>query len=261
VRSLLRGAADFARQIGGILAAVLPARYWSAVDPYVPVTSSAMPSSILTFLAGTAIGIPGFLDHASAIASAGNDAMLKAATGPGGDSVTTAMPVAMASLSLFTFLLMTPAGWATLYLCGSGGARVLASVCGEPCGDLILSLVDSTATRAWRDTKARRAAARRLALEGPEVPDRVVRGSRVGLPDAELVIVSSRRKPEWDAGTVVITDQTTYRVGPIVERHMNGRLRTLYPLNEHKDLEAFRRTVRYELPQRVEREPISDGAA
>ena len=86
-------------------------------------------------------------------------------------------------------------------------------------------------------------------LEGPEIPDRVVPGAQVGLPDALLVVVASRRKPDWDAGTVVITPGSIYRVGTIVERTIRGRLRTLYPLTEHKDFEAFRRTVHYDMPE------------
>lgn len=249
MHSIARSVEDFARRVGGILAALLPVRYWSALDTYMPVTSSAVLSSILTFLAGTAIGIPGFIGHATAMASASNEVMLKAATGPQGGGVTTAMPVGMTGLSLFTFLLMTPGGWATLYLCGTGFLRALSAVCHDPRGDVILSLIDSAAAGTRRNVKVRRADSRRLALEGPEVPDRIVRGSQIGLPDAELVIISSRRKPGWDAGTVAITGQTAYRVGPIVERQINGRLRTLYPLREHNDLEVFRRIVRYELPQ------------
>jgi hypothetical protein len=70
----------------------------------------------------------------------------------------------------------------------------------------------------------------------------------VGCPDADLVIVASRRKEGWDTGTVVLTGSGSYRVGTIVERTIGGHLRTLYPLSEHNDLEVFRRTVRYELP-------------
>jgi hypothetical protein len=233
---------DLAQRVAAIAAAMLPVRYWSAFDSYMPVTSSAVLSGIVTLLAGAAIGIPGFIGHASAQASASNEFMLKAATGPQGGGVTTALPVAMTSLSLFTFLLMTPAGWASMYLGLSGFTRALSAVCDDPRGDLILSLIDSAAAGTSRNLKARRAASRRLALEGPEAPDRIVRGSQ---------IVSSRRKPDWDAGTVVISEQTAYRVGPIVERQIHGRLRTLYPLTEHNDLEVFRRTVRYELPREL----------
>jgi hypothetical protein len=104
--------------------------------------------------------------------------------------------------------------------------------------------------RSRRDRTTRNARVAREALEGPEVADRLVPGSQAGLPDAELVIIASRRKAGWDAGTVLLTDGPSYRVGTIVERTMHGRLRTLYPLTEHKDFEAFRRTVRYDLPRK-----------
>jgi hypothetical protein len=68
------------------------------------------------------------------------------------------------------------------------------------------------------------------------------------MPGVDLVIVASRVKPGWDKGTVVLSGDKTYRVGSIEERTIAGRLRTLYPLTEHKDFEVFRRTVRYELP-------------
>jgi hypothetical protein len=61
------------------------------------------------------------------------------------------------------------------------------------------------------------------------------------------VVIASRRKPGWDRDTIVITADAAYRIGAITERAIDGRLRTLYPLAEHKDLETFRRTVRYDL--------------
>lgn len=238
----------FARRIGAIAAALLPVRYWSSLDAWMPVTSSAIPSAILTFLAGAAVGVRGFLEHASALASVHNELMLEAATTAQGGGVTTALPVAMNSLAMFTFLFTTPAGWASMYLCLSGFVRGLSVVTLEPRGDPILSLLDWTAAQTSRTWRMRRAAAERLALEGPEVPDRVVPGARVGLPAAHLVIVASRRRPDWDAGTVVLTQHGAYRIGSIEERQLHGRLRTLYPLTEHMDLEVFRRTVQYELP-------------
>ena len=65
----------------------------------------------------------------------------------------------------------------------------------------------------------------------------------------DLVIVASRVKPGWNKGTVVMSATKAYRVGTVEERTIAGRLRTLYPLTEHKDLEVFRRTVHYDLPE------------
>jgi hypothetical protein len=62
------------------------------------------------------------------------------------------------------------------------------------------------------------------------------------------VIVASRRKAGWEHGTTVFTADAAYRIGAPVERTIAGRLRTLYPLTEHKDFEAIRKSVYYDLP-------------
>ena len=229
---------------------MLPARFWPNLDRHLPVTESAFLASLLTLLAGAAIGIPGFLNHAAEQASFNTQAMLNAAASnsPDAQSVDSSMSVGMSSLSLFTFLLLTPAGWATMYLGLTGLVRTAAAALDDPHGDLLLTVVDGVLVRSVRSSQARGARTSREELEGPQVADRVVPGAQVGLPGAQLVVVASRRKPDWDAGTVVITADSIYRVGTIVERTIRGRLRTLYPLTEHKDFETFRRTVRYELP-------------
>lgn len=234
----------------GIAAATLPARLWPYLDGHLPVTESAFIASLLTLLAGAAIGIPGFLDHTAEQAAFNTQAMLNAAvsTAPGAQSVDSSMSVGMSSLSLFTFLLLTPPGWATMYLGLTGLVRTVAAGLDDPHGDFLLTVVDGVLIRSVRRGQARRTRTSREALEGPDIPDRVVSGAQVGLPGAQLVVVASRRKLDWDAGTVVITSASVYRVGTIVERTIHGRLRTLYPLTEHKDFETFRRTVRYELP-------------
>ena len=93
---------------------------------------------------------------------------------------------------------------------------------------------------------------RRETLEGPAVADRLVRGPHIGVAGAELVIVSARRKPLWDVGTVVDTGDHWFRVSAIEERTIGGWLRTLYGLTEHRDSGAIRRAVRYEMPPHVE---------
>jgi hypothetical protein len=96
-------------------------------------------------------------------------------------------------------------------------------------------------------TKTWRQAAVREALEGSDVPDLSMTGVAAHLP-ADIVIVSARRKPGWDRGTVVLTERGCFRIGTPVERTIGGRLRTLYPLTEHRDLEVIRRSVTYTLP-------------
>jgi len=235
----------------GIAAATLPARFWPDLDEHLPVTESAFIASLLTLLAGAAIGIPGFLNHATEQAAYNTQAMLNAATStaPEAQAVDSSMSVGMSSLSLFTFLLLTPSGWATMYLGLTGLIRTAAAALDDPHGDLLLTVVDGVLVRTIRGGQAYRNRTNREALEGPDVPDRVIAGAQVGLPDAHLVVVASRRKTDWDAGTVVITADAVYRVGVIVERTIRGRLRTLYPLTEHKDFETFRRTVHYTMPE------------
>jgi hypothetical protein len=101
----------------------------------------------------------------------------------------------------------------------------------------------------WSRTRQDRAShAAREALEGPAAPDRVVTADAAGMPACDLVIVASRRKPGWERGAAVITPDTCFRIGEPQEKTIAGRLRYLYPLTEHTDFEAIRRSVHYELP-------------
>jgi hypothetical protein len=243
--------------MAGVLAAGLPKRWWPVLDPHVPATDSAGVAAIVTILAGAAIGIPGFIGHATEQVSRNNRAILDAASRqaarqPSSDTIGERewgrMFVTASGLSLFTFIFLTPAGWASTYLGLSGVWRAVAAGVDDPFGDPILTGLDSLFLRTVRRGRAEIARGRRESLEGPEVPDRIVRGAHVGIADTELVIVSSRRKPSWDAGTVVDGGTRWFRVVGIEERTIQGRLRTLYRLNEHKDHEVFRRSVRYDIP-------------
>jgi nucleotide-binding universal stress UspA family protein len=241
--------ADLVRRIAGVAAAMLPQRWWPALDEHIPVTSSALAAGLITLVTGALLGSAGFLTFATEQASLNTQAMLTAATSgrPEAEEVTTAMPVAANSLSLFVFLLWTPTGWASMYLTLTGLVRAAGAGFDDPRGDPILSLADAASLRVFSATRARRAQSRRESLEGPDVPDRVVVAATLGIPNADLVVVAARRKPGWDAGAVVLTSHAAFRLGGVTERQIDGRLRTLYPLTEHRDLEVFRRTVRYEL--------------
>jgi hypothetical protein len=233
-----------ALRTAGILAALLPRRTWDRFEPRIPVTSSAFPSSLLTFLAGAAIGIPGFLAYAQGQAGLYVDLLLNAADQ--GQAPTRDMAVGMNAFSLFTFLLLTPAGLVTLYLSSTGFVRTAGAWFDDPRGDLILSALDWSWRRVSGGARDRHTRRTREALEGPASRDIVVSGAKAMIPEADLVIIAARRKPGWEKDTVVITASATYRIGTVVERTVEGRLRTLYPLTEHRDLEAFRKTVHYE---------------
>jgi hypothetical protein len=208
--------------------------------------TAAFLSGLAFFLAGAAIGIPGFLEHAHANAGLGIDRALEHMNKTEvyrGDLV-----IGFSGLSIFTFLLLTPKGWITMYLMLTGGLRAGAAWFDDPIGDPLLTGIDHVfvGRRDKRRTdKARKARERE---EGPEIPDRVVTAAAAGLPGCELVIVSSRRKDGWERGVTVLTADAAYRIGEPVERVVAGRLRTLYPLTTHADLEAIRKAVHYELP-------------
>jgi hypothetical protein len=228
------------------IAALLPHRLWTRAPAWLPLESAAFVSGIATVLVAAAIGIPGFLDHAAATTSLANDTMIAAEIQQKAN-YNRGMVQGFAGLAIFTFML-TPVGLLTLYLAGSGLVRAMGGWFGDPVGDPILTGVDAIvfgATTRRREAKARQT---RESLEGPEIPDRVVSAAAAGIPGCDLVIVAARRKPGWERGLVVFTQSACYRLGDPVERTIAGRLRTLYPLSEHRDLEAIRKSVHYDLP-------------
>jgi hypothetical protein len=233
-----------------IPATLLPHRVWRLLPSWLPVDGAAFLAGILTLFAGMAIGIPGFLSHAGANVSMANQGVVDAALRDPTIGYDRGMVSGFAGLSIFTFLLLTPAGWVTLYLVGSGAVRAGAAWFDDPVGDPILTGLDYILGARGERRLANDAIRRRAALEGPETPDRVISSTTAGIPGCDLVVVTARRKPGWERGVVVYTADACYRIGDPVERTIAGNLRTLYPLTEHTDFEAVRKSVNYELPGR-----------
>jgi len=232
------------RYLAGMAASLLPRRVWDRLPPHVPVERGALLSGVATMFAGAAIGITGFLTYAGIVVSLGTGAVVSHAAR--GDEVS--LSPAFAGLSIFEFLLLTPRGWLTLYLLGSGSYRAVAAWFDDPFGDPVLTIADAIASGRLGRRAARNAIREREQLEGPEVADRRVSGAAAGVPDCDFAIVASRRKAGWERGVVVFTADACYRIGEPIERTINGRLRTIYPLTEHRDFEAVRKSVRYDLP-------------
>lgn len=249
----LRDYADsWGRRLAAIAAGVLPSRHWPALEAHVPVREAAVASSLVTLLAGAAVGIPAYLAHAGAVASRATTRMLEA-TGWLAPAAAVAPGEAEAAwlasyLSLVSFLFFTPAGLAATYLCATGLLRAASAWVDQAMGDPLLTGADWLLHTHRRRRRASRAAADRERLEGPEVPDRVVTGAQAGIEGADLVVVASRRKTGWNAGVFVIADEEWYRLGTPVDRETPSGLRTLYPLSEIRDHEALRKGVRYRLP-------------
>ena len=241
-----RGAVTF---IGAMAGAWLPHRHWTRLPVTFPMNAAAFASGVATLFAGMAIGIPGFLEHAHATTSLAIDAQLHEAFRNPSAGYSQGMSQGFAGLSLFTFLLLTPAGWITLYLTITGALRAGAAWFDDPIGDPILTALDAILVKQRGESAARKARADREAREGPEIADRAVSSAAAGIPDCDLVIVASRPKPGWERGVAVFTPDTVYRLGEPVEQTVAGRLRYLYPLKEHADHEAIRRSVQYDLPE------------
>lgn len=234
----------------GLFAAWLPYHRWRQLPHWILVERAAFVSGLLTVLAGAAIGIPGFLEHAGANVSFLNQTIVTEAQRNAQVGYSRGLVMGFSGLSIFTFLFATPKGLLTLYLLGSGSLRAGGTWFGDPIGDPILTGIDHIVAgrrERRRDDRARR---ERETLEGPEIPDRLVTAAAAGLSGCDVVVVSSRRKHGWENGVVVLTADAAYRIGQPEDRTIAGRLRTLYPLTEHKDFEAIRKSVYYDLPAR-----------
>jgi hypothetical protein len=230
------------------VAAMLPRRCWPVLDERLPVSNAAFAASVLTLFAGAALGITGFLAHLAEVTSQNNALYLEAAARA--DAATMPLPSALSGLSLFTFILLTPQGWLSSYLALSGLIRSIGSQFDDAHGDLLLTAGDAGVREMWRRIIRRGEIDSRHLLEGARVRDRIVSGSDVGAPHADLVIVAARVKDGWAPGAVVLTNRGEFRIASVDDRTIDGRLRRLYFLVRHQDLEVFRRTVRYEFEDR-----------
>lgn len=216
--------------LAAIPAAFLPSRWWSAF-PSIQIERFALMSALGTVVAGFILAIIGYFTFA--------------ATG----GIMRSGPIA----APFVFGLTTPLGLLSTYLIFSGIFRTATAYVGDWYGDPLLTAIvtATTSTRARRRDSAARAD--RLRREGIEVSDRLHRGEWAGLPQVELVVVASRRKSDWDAGVVVLTQDKSYRLGAPFDQNTPAGLRTIYPLTPLEPGEVIRRSVVYDLPPLRER--------
>jgi hypothetical protein len=215
--------------LAAIPAALLPSRFWSRY-PALQIERFALASALLTVLLGFAVAIVGYFEFLRS----------------GGASVG-------ALYAPIVFGLTTPTGLLATYLILSGIFRTATSFVGDWYGDPLLTAIVTAATSTRerrRDTAAR---ADRVRREGREVPDRLYSGEWAGQPQAEYVVVASRRKEEWEAGVAVITSDNTYRLGAPFDKETREGLRTIYPLLPYEHGTVIRRSIAYELPPLRER--------
>ncbi len=202
---------DGLRFFTAMLASVLPARLWGRLPASFEMARASFACGLLFFFLGAGVGVPGFFEHAGYLVSAANEATLKLAEQQiasgmkEGDPREVRFQTGMNALAIFTFLLLTPKGWLTMYLSGTGGFRMAAAWFDDPVGDPVLTGLDQLLCRRRERRTIRDARETRAALEGPETPDRIVSAEKADIPGCDFVIVSARRKPGWERGGVVYT--------------------------------------------------------
>ncbi|HUQ89488.1 MAG TPA: hypothetical protein VM096_18135 [Vicinamibacterales bacterium] len=233
------------------LCAALPKRYWQSFD--LPMANMAPASSMVTMLAGFAIGIPGFYAYLARLQQAKAASILEiskmqvAGKLPETADVS-AIPSALYATAPLAFAFFTPIGLLCTYLVLSGFVRVVAAYIDEAHGDPILTGADSLARKLLTSRQQQVVRVERAKLERADEPDRRYAGDWAGLTGVDFVIVSARRKPGWSKGTWVITDEGWFVLGDPFDRPMPNGLRTVYPLTAQTTLEAVRKSVQYELP-------------
>ena len=115
-------------------------------------------------------------------------------------------------------------------------------------GDPLLTGLDELARSLGQRGRLSSARRRRAREEGPEVADRLFTGEGAGLAGVDYLVVASRRKPDWTAGTIVMTSEGWYRLGAPFDARLPYGLRTVYPLIRLDTAEVLRKAVRYDLP-------------
>jgi hypothetical protein len=242
------------RFLVAIVAGLLPRYYWNDLELRLPMLRAAYASALVTFALAFIIGVPAFFEFAESQSRAAVRAMLEAtgwrqpASGQAPDVGAAGAMWGASYLSVFAFVLLTPAGLISVYCFLTGFFRFFSAYYDDARGDPVLTAIDSWLRRGKTRRGAARAQADREGREGVEVRDRLVTGATAGIPDAEFVIVASRRKPGWTKGVFVITSDKWYRLGEPLDRETPNGLRTLYPINELRDQTVLRKGVEYELP-------------
>ncbi|HEX6851449.1 MAG TPA: hypothetical protein VF139_08555 [Candidatus Polarisedimenticolaceae bacterium] len=226
---------------------LLPRRTWPPLSEHVPIRAAAVASAAATVVAGIVFGGLGFLDYATQAASGANEAMLDAARS--GRQVATTSSMFLSMFSSVAYALGTWSGRLATYLVLSGFVRGVAALLDDPFGDPILTGLHRLAVR-WRERRRERIErTRRENLEGEEAPDLLLPAERFSLEGATWVVLASRRKPGWERGVTVLTDDGWFLLGEPFDVEAPQGLRRAYPLAAVRETEVLRAAVRYAMPR------------
>jgi hypothetical protein len=231
------------RFVVGVVATLLPARYWTRVNargiPVFPVLSP-----LICLAAGLVIGLPHIYRHL--LVSASSAQRMVAIAGSSDERTAVAQAQTLSLLSAIG-VVFTPLGFLSIWLTLSAAARLLGAYLGEPFGDPAVSGVDWLARELRRRASAALSAIRTRARYGRHETDRVMDAAACGVGDADVVVIASRPKPGWTAGAVVLTEDGYYALLRPFEVVVDGHQRIGYPLVRKRDFEIVRKVFRYDL--------------
>ena len=241
----------------GVFRCFLPRRYWEDTR------RGAIVSIFLTFAIGIVVGLRGLVAYVGVQAQEGARIALEvgASGGVKGLDQTAQMSAALQGMPLISalaFFLFTPTGWLADYLVLSAIFRGVTLAVDDPWGDPLLTGIDRVA-RDKRDQKRSRTEAEiRELAEGPEVPDQILECRKFAGKEADYVVVASRRKHGWTLATTVVAESIRLRIGDPLEKTLEGKLRTCYPLRVIRDIQVDRRVVHYDWPKDAPPLPVPD---
>jgi hypothetical protein len=241
----------------GVFRCFLPVRYWDDMR------RGALVSVLVTLTFGTIIGLKGLLAYmAQPAAQAAKVALEVGASGGvkglGQEQQMVAALTGSPLIAALAFFLFTPTGWLADYLFLSAIFRGVTLAVDNPWGDPILTGLDYAVRGQRTEYRARKDAEARELAEGPRVPDQILECRKFAGKEADFVVVSSRRKEGWTLATTVVADGVRLRLGDPLEKTLDGKLRTCYPLKVIRDIQVDRRVVSYKWPR--DAPPLPDMA-
>ena len=231
-----------------ILAALLPTKYWSRVESAWNIQLRPGLSAVAGLALGVYVGIPAFIAHVANSAKTATSLVLGAAAEqlrhPVKHEVSSTLTQALTLFSMVTFL-ASPVGLFASYCVASSLLRIACVFVGDAIGDPALTAVDGFVRWIAATASLTRGHIIQRVRFGRAVGDRMTNAAALGIAEADVAILSSRPKPGWTIGTMVLAGDECYRIVNVKESPFDGRRWIAYLLCKKTDSEILRRTVQY----------------